>query len=117
MSPPQFFHDAMDRAIGNIGKPAFANREPVDSLADTFALGSVKYSGPHLSSDLATEAKLQEPFMAWIVTDEHVHKAVLLVVLSEDGFWETCLEEYAKKRPGWFRRTFTDANKWLFPDK
>ena len=116
MSPPQFFHDAMDRAIGNIRKPAFADREPVDSLADTFALGSVRYGLPRFPAEVETEARLQEPLMGWIVTDEHVHKAALLAVLPEDGFWDDCLEDYAKKRPGWFRRTFTDSNKWLFPE-
>lgn len=116
MSPRQCFHDALSRAIGNINGPALANREPVDSLADTFALGSVRYSGPRVSSDPTVDVLSQEPLMAWMVTDEHVHKSALFAVLSEDGFWDAGLEDYAKKRPGWFRRTFTDANKWLFPN-
>lgn len=110
-----FFDMAHQRLIGNVNSPAFAGREPLDSVADTFALGSASYRGPGRSAEGSPPLILQEPMTQWVVTDELVHKASLLAVMSEGGFWEDCLAEYARRRPGWFRRQFTDARKWLFP--
>ena len=114
-SPTGFFDLALRRAIDNVNSPAFVGREPLDSVADTFVLGSASYSGPGRSAEGSPPLILQEPIVQWIVTDDVVHKAALLAVLSEDEFWQECVAEYIQRRPGWCRRQFTDANKWLFP--
>lgn len=114
-SPRAFFDLALRRVIDNVNSPAFAGREPLDSVADTFALGSASYSGPGRSAEGSPPLVLQAPMTQWVVTDDIVHKASVLAVILEDRFWEECVAEYAQRRPGWFRRQFTDANKWLFP--
>ena len=114
-SPRGFFDGALRRALDNVNSAAFAGREPLDSVADTFALGSASLSGPGYSAEGSSPFSLQMPLVQWIVTDDVVHKAALLAVHSIDEFWQECVAEYIQRRPGWFRRQFTDANTWLFP--
>lgn len=46
IQPRGFFEHALRRVLGNIDKPALPSREPIDSLADTFAAASMNYTIP-----------------------------------------------------------------------
>jgi hypothetical protein len=109
ISPRGFFEHALKRILGNVEQPALPGRQLVDSLADTFALASIRY----LVADL--DAELLHPrVLEWVVTDYLVHQAALLAIASERDFWAACEGEYRRRRPGWFRRTFSNADTWLF---
>jgi hypothetical protein len=111
-TPPAFFGDALKQILANVNEPALPGREPADSVADTFAAASMSYTVPHSIAET-----LHATVLFWVVTDPVVHDAALLAVRSEEGFWRSCVRTYATRRPGWLRRAFGNADRWLFPDR
>jgi len=109
IQPRGFFDQALKRVLGNINEPALPNREPIDSLADTFAAASMNYTIP----DRVAES-IHPSVLEWIVADQVIHTAALLAVTPEEHFWDECTSEYGRRRPGWIRRTFSNAATWLF---
>lgn len=109
ISPRQFFDHALQRIIGNVTQPALSNRRLTDSVADTFAAAAMNYVVP----DVLAES-LHLHVLECVVTDDIIHGAALLAIASENGFWEYCVTEYSRRRPWWFKRTFLNADKWLF---
>lgn len=109
ISPRDFFSHALQRILGNVDQPALPNRQMTDSVADTFAVGSINYLVP----DNVAE-KIHARVLEFVVKDEIIHGAALLAIASENKFWDHRVEEYRKRRPGWIKRIFSNADKWLF---
>ena len=116
-SPREFFDLAVKRILGNVNAPAFPGRKPIDSVADTFALGSTHSPEPLPKLDDRLLGILQAPIVNWIVTDEVIHKASLSAVECCSGFLDQCILEYSRRRPSWLRRNFTNPDAWLFSPK
>lgn len=116
MSPREFFFEAFQRIVANVNQPAFPGRSGIDSVADTFALGSASWPGVPNNVDDKVLGVLQAPVIQLVVTDPIIHTAALLAVTSEKGAWESAVSEYSRRRPRWFRRNFTNADTWLFPE-
>jgi len=109
IGPRGFFDHALHKIMGNVQNPALPNRIIVDSVADTFAAASMTYK---ISDDLAES--IHGSILEWVVTDQVIHAAALLAISTRKDFWEESVDEYGMQRPGWLRRNFTSADKWLF---
>lgn len=109
LGPRGFFDHALQRIMGNVQVPALPNRQLIDSVADTFAAASLSYK---ISDDLAES--IHDSILEWIVTDQVIHSAALLAISTKKNFWDESVDEYGKRRPGWLRRNFFNADNWLF---
>jgi len=112
MGPRGFFDHAFRRVLGNISQPPFPGRPPIDSVADTFALASMKYLVPDPEAE-----QLHSHVMETVVTDQQIHGAAVRACTLRGDFLQQSLRSYAERRPGWFRRHFINADTWLFSER
>jgi len=109
LGPAGYFDHALKRIIGNVSSPAISGRLPQDSVADTFALGSINY----LVSEAEAE-QIHTQVLEFVVTDSSIHQAALLAVAPSKDFWNLCMSDYINKRPSFLKRVFSNADSWLF---
>lgn len=107
--PRTFLDDAFTRIVGNVSGPAFSGRSPTDSIADSFAMAALEYRVPDSMAEV-----IHADVLTHVVTDEVMHAAALLAVAPERELWEGYIRDYRARRPSWFRRTFSNADVWLF---
>ncbi len=112
MGPHDFFDHAFRRIVGNVAQQAFPGRTAMDSVADTFVLASMKYVLPNIEAE-----QLHTQVTETVITDKLIHEASVRACTLNAAFFEKSLNDYAERRPGWFRRYFTNADKWLFSKK
>lgn len=107
LSPKGFARICFERIIGNIAAPAFPGRSREDSVADTFLANGKTMGEEGMDSQWPTilEVCLSDEIMLSLGRDASRPSVDLL---------DSTINEYSKRRPGGFRRTFTDPNKWLF---
>lgn len=111
MGPQGFFDHAFRRILENVSQPAFPGRSLIDSVADTFALASMKYVIPDPQAELVHPRIIET-----VVTDEQIHNSAMRACIIKDDFLQQSLATYTERRPGWFKRYFTNADTWLFLD-
>jgi len=99
---------AFERIMGNISSPSFSGRTFDESVADTFLANGLT---------LINEAEI-EPAFDSIILSECLSDSTILslgkrAVTPPSGIWEQTVEDYAKRRPGLFKRIFSNTNTWL----
>jgi hypothetical protein len=109
IGPQGFFDHALERIIGNVSSPAFSERLPHDSVADTFALGSMNYLVPEAEAE-----QIHLQILELVAADPQLHQAALLAVAPDRNLWHRCVSEYRERRPSFFKRVFSNADSWLF---
>lgn len=107
LAPKGFARICFERVLGNIAAPAFPGRSREDSVADTFLANGKTVGEEVMDSQWPTilEACLSDDIMLSLGRDACHPSADL---------WDSTITEYSRRRPGGFRRMFTDPNKWLF---
>lgn len=108
LGPKGFVEVAFNRILGNIAAPSFPGRSRDDSVADTF-----------LSNSKTLGEKARDPSLWPVILEAFLSDDTMLSLgknacLPPTDLWDITVIEYSKKRPGRFRRMFTDPNKWLF---
>jgi len=107
INPKGFFEHALTKILDNIATPAHSGRSAPDSVADTFAIGSLAYTLPTPPAE-----RLHASVLAVLVDDAVIHQASLLAVTPARTFWDETVQHYLEHRPGFLRRFFTDASRW-----
>lgn len=109
LAPKAFAEVAFERILGNINSPSFPGRSRDESIVDTFLANGLK-----LVDQEAVDPSLDHVILAACLSDETMLSMGRDASLPPSDIWDSTVDEYSKKRPGAFRRMFTDPNKWLF---
>jgi len=108
-TPKTFPRVGFNRILGNISSPSFPGRTFEESVADTFLANGLT---------LTNESEI-DPSMDTIILSECLSDSVMLflgrkTVMPPFHLWEAVIKDYSNRRPGFFRRMFTNTNRWLF---
>jgi len=110
LRPEAFTSGALERILKNIDAPAVLGRTLEESVADTFlvkAAATTLVEGRDLpAGDPAVLAEcVQDRVMCALAAD---------VCRVRAAAWDEAVVEYARRRPGWVKRRFSDPRTWLF---
>jgi len=108
LAPKGFARISFERILGNIAAPSFPGRSRDDSVADSFLANGKAVTGEAMDSShwhTILEACLSDAIMLSLGRD---------ACRPPGDLWDSTITEYSRRRPGGFRRMFTDPNKWLF---
>jgi len=110
LGPAPFAAAGLERIRKNIEAPAVLGRSMEESVVDTFlikAAATTLVEGRHVPAG--------DPS----VVTECLHDPVIFALAGEvcrprEAAWDEAVVEYARRRPGWFKRRFSDPRHWLF---
>lgn len=108
-TPNNFPRMGFERILGNISSPSFLGRTFEESVADTFLA-----NGLTLISESEIDPSVDTIILAECLSDSAMLSLGKKAVAPPSGLWESITEDYSKRRPGFFRRMFTNTNSWLF---
>ena len=97
------------RFLDNLRAPAFPNRTRDETIVDTFLACAMKLSDENAGNLLVASAIMNK-----CLTDSVMRNFGIQVTQPPEGLWETTITEYARRRPGFIRRQFSDSSSWLF---
>lgn len=109
LGPKGFAEIAFTRILENIKSPAFQDRKKNDSIVDTFLANGLK-----LMDEKAIDSSLDQIILEACLSDEKMLFLGKDVCRPSSDLWDSTVTEYTNRRPGVFRRNFTDPNKWLY---
>ena len=109
LAPKGFAEIAFKRILGNIESPAFQGRKKNDSIVDTFLANGLKLVGEE-----AVDPSLDQVLLVACLSDETMLSLGKDACRPPSELWHNTITEYTSRRPGVFRRIFTDPNKWLY---
>lgn len=107
--PKEFVDTAFHRILHNIQDPAFPGRSRDDSVVDTFLANGLKLVDEHGAAP-SLDAEIVGACLSDVEMCQFGRRACTPVQTT----WDEAVSEYARRRPGWLGRQFTDPNKWLF---
>ena len=108
-APKGFAKVVLERSLGNLQSPAFPGRTHDESIADTFLANAMK-----LIDEQSLDPELDRIILQTCLTDGIMFGLGKEAVRSPADLWAETTAEYVRRRPGLFRRHFSDPNKWLF---
>ncbi len=109
LAPKGFADTGFQWILGNIKSPSFPERSRDDSIVDTFLANGMK-----LMNEESIEPPMDHAILAACLSDERMLSLGRSVCHPPPDLWEDTIAEYLRRRPGWFRRYFSDPNSWLF---
>lgn len=109
LGPKGFVETAFQRIIGNIHNPAFGGRASDDSIVDTFLANGLK-----LIDENHVDPAADEAILSTCLQDRTMHDLGGQACRARPDLWDETVEVYTRRRPGWFRRSFSDPHGWLF---
>ena len=107
--PKGFSKELVERLLHNFDSPAFPGRTTSETIVDTFLFSAMKLAS-RSNDELRDAMTLTETCL----TDDVMLNFGAEAVRPPERLWETTSAEYLRRRPGFFRRQFLDANVWLF---
>jgi len=108
-APKGFSEIVLTRTLGNFQSPALPGRTYDETIVDTFLANGMK-----LVDEKNVDPANDGIILQSCLTDRLMFGLGMQVVRPPEGLWEATTVEYERRRPGFFRRQFTDPNKWLF---
>lgn len=108
-APKGFAKVVLERSLGNLQSPALPGRTNDESIADTFLANGMRPIDEQ-QVDRANDAFILQSCL----TDRIMFGLGKEAVRPPGNLWAETSAEYGRRRPGFFRRQFADANKWLF---
>lgn len=109
IQPKGIVDTGFERIVKNIKEPAFVGRTPLESVGDTFLA-----NGSELMAKELTPTSWDGPMMAALLSDERSCALAQRAVEPPSDLIEKTIEEYGRRRPGFFRRQFSHPAGWLF---
>ena len=109
LSPKGFVDLALGRIIGNIKDPSSPGRSPDESMVDTFLANGLK-----LIDQEQVDPSLDHNILTTCLTDSTMFSLGATACSPPEDLWNGTVIEYDRRRPGAFRRNFSDPNRWLF---
>lgn len=108
-APKGFAKVVLERSLGNLQSPALPGRTHEETIADTFLANGMK-----LIDEKLVPSGLDGVILQSCLTDRIMFGLGKEAVRPPACLWAETAAEYGRRRPGFFRRQFTDPNKWLF---
>ena len=109
IGPKGFSKVVLGRLLDNLRSPAFPGRSRNETIVDTFLANAMK-----LTNEEAVDPRYDMQIMESCLTDSMMISLGTEAVRPPEQHWETTITEYLRRRPGFIRRQFSDANSWLF---
>lgn len=107
--PKGFSRQALGRLLGNLRSPAFPGRTRDETIVDTFLANAMR-----LIDENTVDPEDDAIILYACLTDSVMRDLGKQAVRPPDGLWVACTAEYARRRPGFIRRLFSDPDSWLF---
>ena len=108
-APKGFAKVVLERSLGNLQTPALPGRTNDETVVDTFLANGMKLIDER-QVDRADDASILQACL----TDRIMFGLGKEAVRSPSSLWVDTCNEYGRRRPGFLRRQFSDANRWLF---
>jgi hypothetical protein len=108
-APKGFAKVVLERSLGNFESPALPGRTRDETIADTFLANGMK-----LVDEKATDPGYDGIILQSCLTDRIMFGLGREAVRPPTGLWAETTSEYGRRRPGFLRRQFSNADKWLF---
>ena len=109
LSPKGFVDVALRRIMGNIREPAVSERTPDESIVDTFLANGLK-----LIDEAQVKPSLDQEILTTCLTDSTMLSLGAAACSPPEELWAGTVIEYARRRPGAVRRSFSNPDSWLF---
>lgn len=108
-APKGFSQVVLERSLGNVQSPALPGRTHDETIVDTFLANGMK-----LIDEKAVDPGNDGLILQSCLTDRIMFGLGREAVRPPADLWSETAAEYSRRRPGFFRRQFSDPNKWLF---
>ncbi len=108
-APKGFAKVVLERSLGNLQSPALPGRTNDETIADTFLANGMKLIDER-QVDRADDGFILQSCL----TDRVMFGLGKEAVRPPASLWADTSAEYGRRRPGFLRRQFSDANTWLF---
>jgi len=108
-APKDFSKVVLERSLGNLQSPALPGRTHDETIVDTFLANGMK-----LTNEEAVDPGNDRLILQSCLTDRIMFGLGREAVRPPVTLWQETTAEYESRRPGFFRRQFSDPNKWLF---
>lgn len=108
-SPKGFAKVVLERFLGNLQSPALPGRTSDETITDTFLANGMKLINEK-NVDPANDGFVLQSCL----TDRLMFGLGREAVRPPANLWAETSVEYGHRRPGFFRRQFSNPNKWLF---
>ena len=99
----------LTRYLGNLESPALPGITNDETAVDTFLANAMR-----LKDGRALDIQSGPTILQSCLTDRLMFATGIKAVRPPLNLWDSTAAEYARRRPGFLRRQFSDPNKWLF---
>lgn len=108
-TPNEFPRMGFERILNNLSSPSFPGRNFEESIADTFLA-----NGLTLTNESKIDPSMDSNILSACLADSTMLSLGKKAVTPPSGLWGSVMDYYSKRRPGFFRRMFTNTKGWLF---